>query len=271
MKLVDLAGRPAETALLANGRRSEAGRVESVAWHLAEESAVVVLLNGESFAVMMATPSDLEDFAVGFLISERVIATAADFLELRLMPVDEGVAVNCIVSPDIAGDAAARRKRSFAGRSGCGLCGLETLGAALPTLPTVSGQIPTPDEVVAAFDALAGLQPLNALNHSTHAAAFFALDGGFRLAREDVGRHNALDKLGGALARTGIDPASGFIVLSSRMSVEMVQKAVIFGVPLLASLSAPTDLALRTALVVCARSGKGVVFFDGAGADPAPL
>ncbi len=250
---------------IAAGSRIEGASSARVAWNLAEECAVAFLINGESFAVMMATPSDLEDFAVGFLTSERLIGSAADLLELRMLPVEDGVALNCILPPAVAEQAAGRR-RTLTGRSGCGICGAETLGAALPDLAPVSGEAPQPDQVIAAFEALAGMQPLNALNHSTHAAAFFSRDGALALAREDVGRHNALDKLGGAMLRAGVEPGSGFVVLSSRMSVEMVQKAVIFGVPFLASVSAPTDLALRAAgrfgLGICARSGGGAVFFD---------
>lgn len=248
----------------AEGMRIEGSKSERVFWHLAEECAVAFLINGKSFAVMMATPTDLEDFAVGFLLSERIIASPADLIELRMIPVVDGVALNCIVTDAAASKAS--RSRTLTGRSGCGLCGTETLGAALPDLRPVTGPSPSADQVHAAFGSLADMQPLNTINHSTHAAAFFSLDGTVALAREDVGRHNALDKLGGAMLRQGIDPKGGFIVLSSRMSVEMVQKAVMFRVPFLASLSAPTDLAVRAAarfgLAIAARSGDGVVFFD---------
>ena len=244
------------------------GSVQPVAWHLAEEAAIAFLLNGRAFAVMMATPADLEDYALGFLLTERVIAAPADLEEMRVAPVEGGLALNCIVPPR-AEAAAADRRRSLAGRAGCGLCGAETLEAAFPSLPRVASRSPDPGIVLAALRALPALQQRNARDRSTHAAAFFRADGTAVLVREDVGRHNALDKLGGALLGAGIDPASGFGVLSSRMSVEMVQKAAILGLPVLASVSAPTALALtvaaRAGLAVCAQSGDGVVVFDSAG------
>lgn len=250
---------------VSRGTRFAAGRSEPVAWYLAEEAAIAFLVNGESFAVMLATPADLEDFALGFLTTERVIADRAQLEEVRIVLVEGGFALNCIVPAHVAA-AARKRRRTLAGRSGCGLCGAETLEAALPALPRVSGRRPDPEAVRAAFAVLPELQPRNAVDHSTHAAAFFAHDGATVLAREDVGRHNALDKLGGALLRGAIDPRAGFGVLSSRMSVEMVQKAVILGLPALASVSAPTALALGTArragLAVYARSGDGIVVFD---------
>ncbi len=254
---------------VAPGLRTGAdGSVRPVAWHLAEEAAIAFLLNGRAFAVMMATPADLEDFALGFLLTERVIAAPADLEELRVVPVESGLAINCIVPPG-AEAAASGRRRSLAGRSGCGLCGAETLEAALPRLPRVAPRSPDPATVLSALRALPALQQRNARDRSTHAAAFFRADGTPVLVREDVGRHNALDKLGGALLGAGIDPATGFAVLSSRMSVEMVQKAAILGLPLLASVSAPTGLALsvaaRAGLSVCAQSGDGVVVFGAGG------
>ena len=241
---------------------------QPVAWHLAEEAAIAFLINGQSFAVMMATPADLADFALGFLLTERIILNAADLEEVRILPVEDGYALNCIV-PAAAAEAADKRRRTLTGRSGCGLCGAETLEAALPQLPKIAGVVPDPKAVLAALKALPTLQPLNAINHSTHAAGFFSTDGAVALVREDVGRHNALDKLGGAMVQQGVDPKSGFGVLSSRMSVEMVQKAVILGLPFLASVSAPTELALRVAaragLKVGAQSRDGVVFFETTG------
>lgn len=266
MRVLRLDEIPASLPPTARGTRFTAGRGEPVAWHLAEEAAIAFLVNGESFAVMLATPADLEDFALGFLTTERVIADPAELEEVRILPLQGGFALNCIV-PAHSAAAAEKRRRTLTGRSGCGLCGAETLETALPDLPRVSGRRPDPAAVQAAFAALPELQPRNALDHSTHAAAFFSHDGATVLAREDVGRHNALDKLGGALLGAGVDPREGFGVLSSRMSVEMVQKAVILGLPALASVSAPTALALDTArragLAVYARSGDGVVVFDG--------
>lgn len=233
-------------------------------WHLAEEAAIGFLINGQTFAVMMATPSDLEDFALGFLFTEQIIAHASELTGLRIMPLEDGFSINCIV-PGVTGEAMEKRRRTLTGRSGCGICGAETLGAALPLLPSVTGPHPNSSAVLTALASLPALQPLNARNHSTHAAGFFGHDGTPVLVREDVGRHNALDKLIGALLRADTKPQSGFFVISSRMSVEMVQKAAIFGAPFLASVSAPTGLALRTArkagLGVAARAGDGVVLF----------
>jgi FdhD protein len=268
MRVLHLDAVPEQKPPTVLGTRISAEGSQPVAWHLAEEAAIAFLINGQSFAVMMATPADLDDFALGFLLTERIILKATDLDEVRILPVEDGYALNCIV-PTAAAEAADKRRRTLTGRSGCGLCGAETLEAALPSLPRVAGVIPDPKTVLAALKALPTLQPLNAVNHSTHAAGFFSADGKVSLVREDVGRHNALDKLGGALVRQGIDPASGFAVLSSRMSVEMVQKAVILGLPFLASVSAPTELALRVArragLKVCAQSRDGLVFFETTG------
>ena len=249
---------------LAHGVRTDENGSSPVGWHLAEEAAIAFLINGQSFAVMMATPRDLEDFALGFLITERIISAPAELEEVRLFDVADGYIVNCLV-PGQSGEAMDKRRRTLTGRSGCGICGAETLEVALPKLPAVTGRMPEPRAARAALRALPGLQPLNRHNHSTHAAAFFSFDGNVSLAREDVGRHNALDKLGGAMLRAGIDGRSGFAVLSSRMSVEIVQKAAILGLPCLGSVSAPTDLALRAArragLKVFAQSGDGVMVF----------
>ena len=267
MRVRPLDATPLELPLMVRGTRVSDSTSLPVSWHLAEEAAIAFLINGRSFAVMMATPANLEDFALGFLTTERIITAPSDLEELRVMPIEEGYALNCIVPEHIAASVE-KRRRTLAGRSGCGICGAETLGAALPRLPQVTGARPDHGAVLAAFKALPGLQPLNAANHSTHAAAFFSNDGTITVAREDIGRHNALDKLGGAMIRLGIDPLQGFGVLSSRMSVEMVQKAVILGLPFLASVSAPTDLALRTAkrsgLMICAFSRDGLVFFEAA-------
>ena len=254
--------RPATSAGRYYGR---AGGGEPVEWQIASEAAIAFVVNGEEFAVMMATPEDLVDFAVGFLVSERIIRRADDIVELRLLPIEHGYAINCVLEDRLARRAKGRARR-LVGQSGCGLCGAETIAHALPQLPSVRGQLPRPAAVMEAMDRFGGLQPMNARNRSTHGAAFFALADNTPIAvREDVGRHNALDKVGGALLRSGVDPREGFLVISSRMSVEMVQKAIIFGEPLLVSLSAPTDLALATAqrygLAVAARAGEGVVYF----------
>lgn len=267
MRVVRLEPALTPVADVARGVQTDESGSIPVVWNLAEEAAIAFLINGQSFAVMMAMGRDLEDFALGFLITERIISAPSEIEEVRMLDVADGHVVNCIV-PALTAETMDKRRRTLTGRSGCGICGATTLDVALPHLPRVEGRLP---DLVSAQDALRrlpSLQPLNALNHSTHAAAFFSFDGSVALAREDVGRHNALDKLGGAMLRAGLNPQDGFVLLSSRMSVEMVQKAVILGFASAGSISAPTDLALRAAkragLRVFARSGQGLVVFDDA-------
>jgi FdhD protein len=221
---------------------------------VAEEVPTAILYNGESFAVMMTSPTDLKDFAVGFTLTEGVAARADDIADIRVAEAWDGYIVNLRL-PEAAAERVADRRRTIPGRSGCGVCGAQTLAAALPAPPRVDGgPRPSPDALRAAFDALPAHQTMNRLNRSCHAAAFCRLDGTLDLVREDIGRHNALDKLAGALARAGRSAAGGFVVMSSRCSVELVQKAAAIGVPFLASISAPSALALRTA----ARAGLGL-------------
>ncbi len=222
-------------------------------WHeatraVAEETAVALTFNRVTHAVMMATPADLEDFAVGFSLSEEIVAAAGEIEELVLVPA-EGDALECrmwIGAERMA--ALERRRRRIAGATGCGMCGLESLAEALRSVPAVpEGMMFSAAEVVA---AVASLEPAQALGHATravHAAGYWTRDGGLLALREDVGRHNALDKLGGWLARSGRRAADGIVVLTSRLSVELVQKAARMGAPLVAGVSAPTALALRTA------------------------
>jgi FdhD protein len=248
------------------GGRILSGRGETPArWSVPEEAPIAVLVNGRSFAVMMATPLDLEDFAVGFALTEGLVTIASEIRSVRQAEVREGWIVN-IALDNIRQETLAARKRGLTGRSGCGLCGAQTLGAALPRLPPVSGDTPSIEAIGAAFSHLASAQPLNAENRSTHAAAFCDRRGRILLAREDIGRHNALDKLGGALVRTGIAAGSGFVLLSGRVSVEMVQKTAALGVPFVAAISAPSALALRQAaragIGLACRAGDGVMMFD---------
>ncbi len=243
-------------------------------WRVAEETPVAVLVNGESFAVMMATPDDLEDFAVGFALTEGLADRAGDIEAVRVAEAADGLVANLRIDPARAARAAERR-RTLAGRAGCGICGAQTIAAALPKPRKVRGAAPPDAALRAAYAALPGAQPMKRINRTTHAAAFCGPDGAIRLAREDIGRHNALDKLIGALARAGRDAADGFILLSSRVSVEMVHKAAAAGAPCLAAVSAPSALALRVAteagLTVAARCGARImVFSPGCLAPPAP-
>jgi len=244
---------PPDPSPLARGRLlAEAGE-RPVAWHVPEETPVAVLVNGEAFAVMMATPADLEDFGVGFAITEGLAAAAADIRDLRLADAADGIALNLKLDPARVA-AAEDRRRTLAGRTGCGVCGARTIAAALPRPARVRGPAPSAEALRRAYAELPAAQPMKRLNRSVHAAAFCGPDGAVDLVREDVGRHNALDKLAGALAREGRDARGGFVLLSSRVSVEMVQKAAAIGAPFLAAVSAPTALALRTA----ARAGMGI-------------
>jgi FdhD protein len=209
------------------------------------EMPVALLYNGMPFAVMMATPCDLEDFALGFALSEGIVAAADEFHLVDIVRSDEGVALHAAI-PQARYDAVAERRRNIEGRSGCGLCGVEALQDALRPVPRVhSARIVTAAEIHGALAALAQQQPVNAQSGGVHAAGF-AYAGGL-LVREDVGRHNALDKLVGALAHAAIDPGAGFLVITSRASYEIVHKAATAGIGTVVAISAPTDLAIRVA------------------------
>ncbi len=241
--------------------------VKSV-WHLPHEAPVNILYNGNSFAVMMATPQDIEDFAVGFSITEGIADVLADIQDIRIAEIADGHIVN--IKVDAAKlERAEGRRRTLTGRSGCGLCGAQSLDAVMKPLRSVKQVKPEASAVLAALHGLKVRQPMNAVNKSTHAAAFCAMDGTIKLVREDIGRHNALDKLAGALVRQGIDAASGFLVLSSRFSVEMAQKSAAIGAGFVASVSAPSALALRLAhkagLTVATQAQGGLMIFDKTG------
>lgn len=223
------------------------GRPQPEARRLAEETAVAISYNGSTHAVLMATPADLEDLAVGFSFTEGIVADIDAIEDVRIVAFDAGLDLQIRISSDIAARLAARR-RSMAGPVGCGLCGLESLEAATRELPSVlSSATFEPSSIVAAARSLADHQPLNAATGAVHAAGFFGGDGALSCVREDVGRHNALDKLIGALLRAGSDPSGGGFVVTSRVSVELVQKTAIAGCGLLAAISAPTAYAIRTA------------------------
>ena len=209
------------------------------------EAPIALLYNGDAFAVMMATPESLEDFALGFALSEGIVGEASEFALVDVVRHEEGVALHAAI-PQARFDALAGRRRAMEGRSGCGLCGVESLQAALRPVPRVeSGAEVDVEAIRAALHALAGQQPLNALSGGVHAAGF-AHAGGL-LVREDVGRHNALDKLIGAMAKQALAADAGFLVITSRASYEIVHKAATAGIGLVVAISAPTDLAIRTA------------------------
>ncbi len=246
-------------------------RFEAVDW-IADEVPVALEFNGISHAVMLATPLDLDDFALGFSLSEGILANRHELYGVE----EERSADGITLKLDVASAAFARlkdRRRTMAGRTGCGLCGTESLSQVCRVLPALPLPLPLPTSAALTRQAIAramnesrALQTVQQATGAVHAAAWCHADGTVALLREDVGRHNALDKLIGALAATAIDAARGFIAVTSRASFEMVQKTVLAGVPLLAAVSAPTTLAIGTAeragltLVGFARNDDLVVY-----------
>jgi FdhD protein len=213
---------------------------------LAEEIALALTFDGATYAVLMGTPLDLEDFAYGFSLTEGIITHPRDIDAMDVAPGPDGIDIRVWLSAD-RGDALVGRRRRMTGPVGCGLCGIETLREANRTVPVVmAGLTVKADDVIDAVAALRPAQLLNQTTHAMHAAAFYQ-PGRPLLVREDVGRHNALDKLAGALARAALRPADGILLMTSRLSVELVQKAAVIGCGVLIAISAPTTLALRTA------------------------
>jgi FdhD protein len=211
------------------------------------ETPVALTYNRSTHAVMLATPADLEDFAVGFSLSEGIIGTAADILALDIVEVPDGIECRMDLADDRL-DSLTKRQRRLAGPSGCGLCGLDSLAAAIRPAPAVpAGRAFTPAMIQDAMRSMPAAQTLNAATRAVHAAAFWTPEQGLVALREDVGRHNALDKLSGALSRVGATASDGLVLLSSRVSVEMVQKAATLGAPVIVAISAPTSLAIDVA------------------------
>ena len=214
---------------------------------VAEEVPAAFVYAGRSHAVMMCTPADLEDLAVGFTFTEGIVDAPTDIGAVRVARHSRGVELAVDVPP-AAAERLLARGRAIAGRTGCGLCGVEAIDEAVrpPRVVTADYRV-APGALWRAGAALGAHQPLNAETRAVHAAAWCDTEGALRVVREDVGRHNALDKVIGALVRAGTDPATGFVVVTSRASFELVQKAAIAGVPLLAAVSRPTGLAVRLA------------------------
>jgi FdhD protein len=213
-----------------------------------EETAVALTVNGSTHAVMMATPADLDDFALGFSLTEGVIEQADEIDSVDIVTMPLGVEVRLWLKEGRAKTYVAR-KRSMAGPTGCGLCGVESLEAAMRPLPHVGKPQwrLTPQAITAAMASLDPAQKLNDATHAVHAAGFWTEAEGLVALREDVGRHNALDKLAGALVRLGRDASAGIIVMTSRVSVELIQKAARLNAPVLAAISVPTAAAIRLA------------------------
>ncbi len=214
---------------------------------IAEEVPVAFVYCQRNHAVMMATPCDIEDLAVGFTLSEGIAADAREIRRVMVSRHSRGIDVRIEVPAAVA-DRLATRARALAGRTGCGLCGVEAIDDAVRVPARVASTLTvTADAIWRATSALAEQQPLNSDTHAIHAAAWATPSGDLRIVREDVGRHNALDKVLGALARAGIAAGEGFVVVTSRASFELVQKAAVCGVPILAAVSRPTGLAVRLA------------------------
>jgi formate dehydrogenase accessory protein FdhD len=222
-------------------RRVDAGVGRDQVESLAEETALALVYNGQSFAVMMATPADLEDFALGFSVSEGIVGSLAEVQLVDTLVTRDGISLQMHI-PQARFEALATRGRSLTGRTGCGLCGTDTLAAAIRPVRRVTPSPVSPEGLPAHFAALVGAQPLNARTGAVHAAAVLDTDGVLH-TREDVGRHNAIDKAIGAALRAGACMQA--LLVTSRASYEVVHKAAEAGIPLVAAISAPTALAVR--------------------------
>ncbi len=212
-----------------------------------EETAVAITYNGTTHAVMMATPTDLEDYAIGFSLTEGQIQTADQIRSIDIAAFEEGVDLRIWLDSETA-DTFRDRRRRIVGPTGCGLCGIESLMEAVPApKQVVSDACFSASTILKAQADMFASQTLHAVTSAVHAAAWWTEDNGLVAVREDVGRHNALDKLTGALARDPGPTGPGLLLLTSRISVEMVQKAAVLGAPVIAAVSAPTALAIRVA------------------------
>jgi FdhD protein len=247
-------------------RRITAGGAETREEIVAREEPIALVYNGLSYAVMMASPADLEDFALGFSLTEGLLTTADELYDVEVEALPTGFELRLSVAAERFA-ALRARQRNLAGRTGCGLCGVDSIAEALRPITRVGGAARFEAEAVfRAMRTLPERQILNGEVGAVHAAGFASAEGEILLVREDVGRHNALDKLAGAIARAGIDAGAGFVVVSSRCSYEMVHKTAALGAPLIASVSAPTALAIRFAeeagvgLAAFAREGRFTLY-----------
>ncbi len=232
-----------------------------------QETAIAFTYDRTAYAVMMGSPADLEDFATGFSLTEAIVEGADEIAEMEIVGLPNGIELRMSLA-HVRNAALSARRRRFAGPAGCGLCGIESLDAATVASRRVQSSLRIKSGAI--FDAVNAIrdrQHLNLQTHAVHAAGFWSAErNDFTAVREDVGRHNALDKLVGALARSENSAGNGFIVMTSRISIELVQKAATTGCPILVAISAPTALAIREAeaagmtIVAIARGDSFEVF-----------
>ena len=260
---------PASLAVSARPLRFGAAQEGAREIEVAVETPINIVYGTMPYAVMMASPSDLEDFVTGFSLTEGIVRGASEIRSIRVVPKDEGVVVTVELAPGRFREHLARR-RNLSGRTSCGLCGVETIEESpLAESGTRSGHAVPASAIEAALETLERHQPVNRLTRAVHAAAWCDPQGRVVTVREDVGRHNALDKLIGARLRAGADARGGFLLVTSRASFEMVEKAAIFGAGTLVAISAPTSLAIERAahlgltLAAVARR-DGCIVFTGA-------
>ena len=260
---------PASLAVSARPLRFGAAQEGAREIEVAVETPINIVYGTMPYAVMMASPSDLEDFVTGFSLTEGIVRGASEIRSIRVVPKDEGVVVTVELAPGRFREHLARR-RNLSGRTSCGLCGVETIEEIpLAESGTRSGHAVPASAIEAALETLERHQPVNRLTRAVHAAAWCDPQGRVVTVREDVGRHNALDKLIGARLRAGADARGGFLLVTSRASFEMVEKAAIFGAGTLVAISAPTSLAIERAahlgltLAAVARR-DGCIVFTGA-------
>jgi FdhD protein len=247
-------------------QRWKNGQLSRTTDFVTEEMPVALVYHGVPHVVMLASPADLEDYAVGFTVSEGLVGSPSEIQSVEVERGTESIEVRIGIAGERFSELL-RRRRNLTGRSGCGLCGAETVEEAIrPPVQVATGPTVTSADMHAALVQLDTLQPINARTGSIHAAAWVVPGKGIQLVREDVGRHNALDKVIGALVRSGTEVASGYAVITSRASFEMVQKAAAAGITFMVAVSAPTALAIRMAeqtgltLVGFARRDQHVIY-----------
>ena len=250
----------AERLIWRDGRLGEGARL------IPEETAIALTYNGGTYAVMMGTPRDLRDFAIGFSLSEGIVRSPDEIETLDIVELDDGIELRMWLTPSSA-ELVNERRRHIAGPTGCGICGVESIAEAIrPAAVVPKGRTFTPSDIMTAMASIHSLQQLNIQTRAVHAAAFWTPAHGLVALREDVGRHNALDKLIGARLRGGQGLADGFALVTSRASYEMVQKAATLGIRMLVAVSAPTALGVELArdcgltLVGFAREEQQVIY-----------